>query len=258
MLPIISLIVVLIVSMVVVRVATVALTLTGLSRDLSRFQARSAFTGAGFTTGESEQVVGHPVRRRIIMILMLLGNAGFVTVISTLVVSFTKEVDPDSWAGPLVTRLALLFGGLFFLILFARSRYIDQWMSTVIAWCLKNWTKLDARDYANLLHFREDYAVSELKVQGRDWLANNPLSDLQLSHEGVIVLGINRENGSFVGAPRGKTRIEEGDTLLIYGREHSIAELDTRKRGKKGERKHAKAVAEQHTIEEQEDVVETE
>ncbi|MCZ6836062.1 MAG: TrkA C-terminal domain-containing protein [Planctomycetota bacterium] len=253
MLPIISLIVVLIVSMVVVRVATVALTLTGLSRDLSRFQARSAFTGAGFTTGESELVVGHPVRRRIIMILMLLGNAGFVTVISTLVISFTREVDPESWVGSIWTRLGLLFGGLFILILFVRSHLIDEWMSRVIKWCLKNWTSLDTRDYANLLHFRDEYAVSELKVHGRDWLANNPLSDLQLSHEGVLVLGINREDGSFVGAPRGKTRIEEGDTLLVYGRETNISELDTRRRGKKGEHKHIKAVAEQTTIEQHED-----
>ena len=93
MAAILTLIVVLLTSLIIVRVATVALTLTGLSRDLARFQARSAFSGAGFTTGESEQVVSHPVRRRIIMLLMLLGNAGIVTVISTLVISLSRPAD---------------------------------------------------------------------------------------------------------------------------------------------------------------------
>ena len=84
MVAIISLLTVLVLSLLVVRVATVALTLTGLSKQLARFQARSAFTGSGFTTTESEKVVHHPVRRRIIMLLMLLGNAGIVTAMSSL------------------------------------------------------------------------------------------------------------------------------------------------------------------------------
>lgn len=85
----------LVLSMTVVRIASVALSLTGISRELARFQARSAFTGAGFTTTESEQVVRHPVRRRIIMLMMLLGNAGIVTVISSLVLSFVTA-DRDA------------------------------------------------------------------------------------------------------------------------------------------------------------------
>jgi len=35
-------------------------TATGLSRESARFQARSALTGGGFTTTESEAVVRHP------------------------------------------------------------------------------------------------------------------------------------------------------------------------------------------------------
>ena len=45
--------VVVIVSLLVTRVATVALTLTGMSREMVRFQARSALTGVGFTTSEA-------------------------------------------------------------------------------------------------------------------------------------------------------------------------------------------------------------
>ena len=46
MIAILSLIIVLVTSLIIVRVATVSLMLTGMSKDLARFQARSAFTGA--------------------------------------------------------------------------------------------------------------------------------------------------------------------------------------------------------------------
>src|ERR671930_157063 len=46
----ISVVIVVLVSLLVARIGTVALTLTGLSRESARFQARSAFFGVGFTT----------------------------------------------------------------------------------------------------------------------------------------------------------------------------------------------------------------
>ena len=39
--------------------AMTALQLTGLSLESTAFQARSAFTGTGFTTLEAEKIVGH-------------------------------------------------------------------------------------------------------------------------------------------------------------------------------------------------------
>jgi len=61
---IVAVLTILALSLVITRVATVALTMTGLSRQVARFQARSALTGTGFTTSEAETVVNHPVRRQ--------------------------------------------------------------------------------------------------------------------------------------------------------------------------------------------------
>jgi hypothetical protein len=68
-----------------------------MARDTAKFQARSAFTGVGYTTEEAEQVTRHPVRRRIAMLLMFLGNAGTVTVIASLILglSETNETSPN-------------------------------------------------------------------------------------------------------------------------------------------------------------------
>jgi Trk-type K+ transport system membrane component len=92
MISIVTLLIVLTLSILITRIATVALTHTGLSRESAKFQARSAFTGVGFTTSESEKVVSHPVRRRILLTLMLLGNAGIVTAVSSLIVSSCTDV----------------------------------------------------------------------------------------------------------------------------------------------------------------------
>ena len=248
MISILSLLVVLIVSLLVVRVATVALTLTGLSRPLARFQARSAFTGAGFTTSESEKVVQHPVRRRIIMLLMLLGNAGIVTAVSTLILTFIGTGETGGAVANPWFRILALAVGLSLLWSIAHSQWVDQRMSQVITWALKRWTHLEVRDYAGLLHLSGGYAVVEMQVRSGDWTADRPLSDLNLSDEGVLVLGIEKPDGSYLGAPRGQTKLMDGDVVLMYGPRDLLADLDERPPGSTGNWKHHKAVDKQRSV----------
>lgn len=249
MISVLSLLTVLILSLLVVRVATVVLTLTGLSRELARFQARSAFSGAGFTTRESEQVVQHPVRRRVIMLLMLLGNAGIVTAISSLIASFTTA-DGDGWS--VWVRMSYLTIGLTVLWTAAHSRWLDRRLSRLITWALKRWTQLEVRDYAGLLHLSGDYAVVELCVQEDDWLEGQTLQKLRLSEEGVLVLGIEKPDGNYLGAPRGQNELLPDDTVLLYGPKAALQNLDTRKRGNDGNRAHVYAVEKQRNVEKRE------
>lgn len=250
MIAAVSVLIVILISLIIVRVATVALTLTGLSKELARFQARSAFTGAGFTTNESEKVVGHPVRRRIIMMLMLLGNAGIVTAMGSLILTM---VGPDVTGGELWWRIVLLVAGLTSLFFLAQSKFVDRWMTGIIQRALKRWTTLEVRDYAGLLHLAGDYAVIEFVVETNDWISERTLIELKLSDEGVLVLGIERHDGRFVGAPRGHTKIVAGDRLIMYGPRERIRELDERPKGLEGAYASAKAKREQHKVEEMEE-----
>lgn len=115
MVALLILFVILAIFLVVTRIAAVALSETGLSGDAARFQALSAFTGTGFTTREAEGVMTHPVRRRIVTFLMILGNAGLVTIITILVLSFAQSPDP----GAALRRAAVLVAGLGGLLLLA-------------------------------------------------------------------------------------------------------------------------------------------
>ncbi len=247
MLSIITLLIVLSLSFLVTRFATVALTYTGLSKQVARFQARSAFTGVGFTTSESEQIVNHPVRRKILLTLMLFGNAGIISVVATLVATF---INLDSETVPIYLRLLALFLGIIGLWAFSKNQWIDRRLSKFIGWALKKYTHLDVRDYAELLHMAGEYKVAELFIEPSDWLEDKTLQEVRLQDEGIMVLGINRTGGHYIGAPHGQIRICSEDTLILYGRESSFDELDHRQKGRKGDLNHQKAIELQRRIQE--------
>ena len=69
-------------STIIVRIASTIMRLTGLPDNVARFQSLSAMTGTGFTTRESELIVNYPIRRRVLMTLMIIGNLGLVSVLS--------------------------------------------------------------------------------------------------------------------------------------------------------------------------------
>jgi TrkA-C domain len=239
MLALATLLVVVLVSLLVTRVATVILVLTGLSRESARFQARSALSGVGFTTAEAESVITHPVRRRVIATLMLLGSAGLVTAVATLVLSL-GEVEGHERLG----RVAALVAGLAALLLLARSEWIDRRLSAAIEWALRRWTDLDVRDYASLLHLSWGYTVNELEVHEGDWVAGRTLGELHLRDEGLAVVGVHRGDGVYVGTPCGRTSVHPQDRLVLYGRRERLQELDTRRAGPEGDAAHERAIAE--------------
>ncbi len=247
---VVSLLMALTISLLITRVAAVALMLTGLSQEAASFQARSAFSGVGFTTSESETIVGHPVRRRVIKLLMLLGNVGVATVAATVIVSLTSA--PQSTAQQFLGVSLLLFG-LVLLWFFWSSQWLERKMNVVIAWALRKWAKLDVRDYVALLQLANGYAVTEMLVEAGDWLENKTLKQLRLPDEGILILGIRDETGEFRGTPVGDDVLRAQDTLILYGAIDRIEELDQRRAGREGDIAHVEAVQEQIALEEQYD-----
>ncbi len=238
-----SLLVIVTLSLIVTRIGVVALAATGLSRDVAKFQARSAFTGVGFTTSEAECVVNHPVRRRIIMWLVLLGNAGFVTTVASLMLSFN-----DANARQTLIRVGALAAGLFLLWRIESSAWFDRWMSRTIERALRRYTGLDLHDYDRLLHVTGDYAVAEIAATSGDWLTGRTLRQLNLRDEGVIVLGVHPQQGEYVGAPLLDTLVKDGDRLLVYGRDEVLASIHERHGGSAGEAEHERAAEEQEHV----------
>ncbi len=235
---------VLLISMLIVRIATVMLKLTGISHDAARFQARSAFTGTGFTTSESESVVHHPVRRRIIMALMLVRNAGFVTLATTLILSFVgSQSDTER-----LVRGVWLLGGLVTILILSRIPALDRALGRFIEWALRRWTRTRVADYESLLNLSGDFEVVEMLIGDDSWMADRTLADLALSDEGILVLGIRHPDGQFEGAPRGTSYVAGGDTVVLYGRDEGISDLRERHPGAAGDEAHRIAVSQYDSV----------
>lgn len=111
MYALLALIIIIALSMLVVRVGTISLEMTGMSHDVAAFQSLLAFSGAGFTTEEAEVILAHPVRRTVVKTLIRLGSVGAITAIASLVLSFMD-------APTRLDRFALLVGSALALVPF--------------------------------------------------------------------------------------------------------------------------------------------
>lgn len=230
---VVLLLIVAFVSLLITRVATVALTTTGMARPVARFQARSALSGVGFTTSEAEAVVNHPVRRRIIMGLMLIGNLGLATAMAGLLGGFLRAD-----AGASLMRAMLLVIGLASLYFFSKSEVVDRRLSRIIGRVLSRHTDLDLRDHDRLLHLSGEYSVKEIAVMPNTWLSNHTLGELRLKDEGVLVLGVTRADGSYLPVPGKETALRGGDSLIVYGSDSAVLGLSSRPVGYQGEAEH--------------------
>jgi len=204
------------VSFIVVRIGGFALQLTGIEPDVARFQALSAFSGTGFTTREAERVVGHKTRRRIVTILIILGNAGTVTVIATLVASFT-QVEGYMW---FFIQLAIIVAGIFGLYkLIIRSsigqRFIDWLQRPFVNRILRGAPAIE-----EVFHMEKDWAINLVLIEKNSRSIGMSVADITAEGD-IDMLGIDRA-GTYLTRPDSEDKIMQGDRLLVYGNRKSV------------------------------------
>jgi hypothetical protein len=238
----ISLIIIFILSVLITKIASESLVHTGLSKEMAKFQARSAFTGVGFTTRESESIVNHPVRRKIIMSLMLIGNIGIISALASLMLTFVN-VTGDKLAN--IVRVSIIAGSLVSLWLLSKSKWLEQILAKIIKKALKKFTTLNIKDYVEILNLKNEYEITVITVNEDDWMTSKKVKDIDLRNEGINLIGIQRKNGTYIGVPYGDTKIVNEDQLILYGRKKSLRNLEKRKQDSSGDREHENAVKEQ-------------
>lgn len=244
MITVASILVIVMVITAIGKLATIALTATGLPLEMARFQARSLLTGVGFTTSESETVINHPTRRRIAMLLMLVGNAGLVTILASVTLSFVTS----GGTGDILLRLGILIVGLLAFAALISNKRFERIISAGLSKLLSRYSDLELYDFHHLMQLSADYAITELAVAPGSWLADRTLLELDLPDEGVLVLAVNRADGTFIGAPRGNTTLHPYDDLVLYGRSQVLTDLAVRRHTPEGDLAHSAAVAEQEVI----------
>jgi len=208
-----------VISMLIVRAGAIALMMTGMSFDKDKFQALSAFTGTGFTTREAERVVSNARRRRIVSLLMILGNAGIVTVIVTATSSFAKVKGLQMGLNALV-----LIGGLFLIVVVARhTALVRHWESFAQARLARLKIFEDDSTVDELLHVSEGYGVVRVLLSDTSPLIAQTLSKINAGLEHSFVLGVERDR-EWLPTPRLIRTLMAGDDLVIYGKLEDLAE----------------------------------
>ncbi|NOX98038.1 MAG: potassium transporter TrkA [Nitrospirae bacterium] len=208
------------VSALIVKIATISLTMTGMDKKRARFQALSAFTGTGFTTKDAESVVKHEQRRRIIMVLMILGNAGLVSIIATLIGSFAKIKRVSQ----VPANLMLLAAGIYLIYWLASRRGLmrrwGKWIEKRIAQSMA----LEEKGIEEVLHLAEGYGIAEVKIKDDSAVVNQPLANSALSQKDILVLAIER-GGGIIPTPKGNDGIRAADNLICYGKLANIRKI---------------------------------
>jgi Trk-type K+ transport system membrane component len=208
-----------VISMLIVRAGAIALVMTGMSYEKAKFQALSAFSGTGFTTREAERVVNNPRRRKIVSWLMILGNAGIVTVIVATTSSFSKAQGVEVE----INMLVLLAGLALIYFIAIHTPLARHWEAFSQAWLARFKIFEDDIPTDELLHITEGYGVLRIQLLKSSPFIGQSLSEINAGLKNSLVLGI--ESGKeWLPMPRLTRKLRENDYLVIYGKLEELTE----------------------------------
>lgn len=229
MIALASFFLVILVTLIMVRAAILALAATGLPYEIARFRARSALSGVAFTTSEAETVVGHPVRRRIVLTLMLVGNAGLVTIAASLILTFAGGASTSQ----AMIRLGIIVALVGALPAIVRNQRLEAWITRQIAKGLGHWTDLEVRDMVHLMQLTNAYAITRRPAPSR---------------RGGTRSRCAASRRRLCRCPRGSTVVHTYDNLILYGRSAVLSDLDERRDDITGDHRHQNTVSKQQQI----------
>ena len=225
-------IIVLVASYIIVRIGAVAFQLTGLEWSLAKFQALSCFSGTGFTTKEAELITGDQRRRRIASVLMVLGNAGLVTMIATVANAMNPENTLAGWLSesyltflPLWSvrwfNMGVIIISLFLIYKVSTNKIFTQRLTGYIRKKILKKEFFKPVSFEELLMLTGGYGITRLEVPGGNALIDKTLAESGLRKNDITVLAIIRGNDT-IPNPSANAKIHKNDELVLFGKLENI------------------------------------
>ncbi len=194
------------------KLATGALIATGVPPEIAAFQARSAFSGAGFTTTEAENVINHPTRRKIIATTMFVGNLGTPTLVVTVLVGFLA-----GGPGSTTERTLVVTAGLLLILLTVTNRPVTRWLTRIgERYAQRRLLPVLDREVDELLVLGDGFIVGARRIGDDPGDTQRSLRGLDEAFPGCTVLGV-RQGDVYVGASPADIDLTAGDVLIVYG-----------------------------------------
>ncbi|MED1862060.1 TrkA C-terminal domain-containing protein [Fictibacillus nanhaiensis] len=200
---------------IVIEINVLLFTLTGLKKEIARFQVISMFTATGFTTGESELILEHPVRRRLSTFLILFGVFSLAVIISSI-----SNILSDEFRSIELGIIILVLISLYVILSVPK---LKQYMKrTFESHMEKNYNLADL-PLRDVMYFEEDDVVVELPIHKDSKIMGKQLKDIIEEDDDLIVLFIKRGDVT-VRKDSYTTKIQEGDMLVLYGHKSCLQE----------------------------------
>lgn len=200
-------------SLFIVRIASVALRLTGLPDHVARFQSISALTGAGFTTTESESIVNFPIRRKVIVSLMIFGNLGLVSVLSTFIVAFGESAG-DTEA--MILQGIMIVVVVSFIAFVMTNKTLDKILCSTISRILHRFMNSNQQHFLTVLALDNDYSVAEHVYRGGKDLR---LPDIVPANLGLNILSVRGTDQTHFDEFGPEFLVGQNETLVCFGSE---------------------------------------
>ncbi len=212
----------------IIEIFTVIFMLTGLSHTRSIFQVISLLTNSGFTTNESEVIVTSRRRRKLAIIVMIIGNLLNVSVISTLV-----NITINLYRDPTFNYIQAFIGLFIFLIIIIMHRrvpFIKTRLNTFIKNAANRWMYSKRSNPLLVLDNFHGYGIVEVKIiEVPTILANKTIFESRISNKyGIRVLFIKRGD-IYIGDIDDEQLILPLDRVIMFGPIHHITHLFTPK-----------------------------
>ncbi len=202
---------------------SVAFKLTGLATKKIKFQVASLFTGAGFTTNESELIANDDRRRNVAIACMYTGHIFSVIIMGLVIniffsigfsISNDQKYDITEW----YFILFFISLGVFLFVLFLKIPPINKWFQRFLEKVAVNASKKGRNtNIITVIDFYGKHAIAEVILNRIPEFAKDvSLYEMQLTKKYVInVLSIRRGNRT-VDVTK-DTMFRKGDILVIYG-----------------------------------------
>lgn len=202
---------------VITEMFTFFFRLTGLPAERARFQVISLLTGTGFTTRESEIIMGSRRRRRLARATMLFGYVFNVTIVSAFVnvfISMKLIQVGDSFLGFLIplTTLAVIF-------IFMRVPKVHAWGENLLRRMAdRAFNRKETFNAVLLIDNIGTGSIAQVTLRHiPEEYRGLTLAETKLRAEtGILVMLVEHPGGGTTAA-QADTVFEIGDKLTVFG-----------------------------------------
>ncbi|RSD26734.1 TrkA C-terminal domain-containing protein [Mesobacillus subterraneus] len=199
----------------VIEINTSIFVATGLDRKIARFQVISMLTGTGFTTGESELIIDHPVRRKLGAFLILFGAFSLAVIISAI-----SNLLADNF---FTMEIAYIAGGLLVLLLILRAPSTQKLMEKKMKGEMEENYELADLPIKDVLLMDDEDEVREISITEDSRFAGKTFDEIIDKGDDLMLLFIKRGDIN-IRKKAYHTEIDPGDRLVVYGNDPLIEE----------------------------------